>query len=89
MGSDAPRTSTANTLAALKSIRTARLDGAPICDSDHPRHTVRTRAPHAYLRWRNANARRRDVLAAQRKERALVRSEKGIRWSGRPLEAVA
>jgi hypothetical protein len=38
---------------------------------------------HAYLRWRNAIARHRDVLAAERKERACVRSEKGIRWGGR------
>jgi hypothetical protein len=40
---------------------------------------------HAYLRWRNKNARHPDVLAAQRKERARIRSEKGIRWGGRPL----
>ncbi|WP_344215478.1 hypothetical protein [Kribbella sancticallisti] len=26
-----------------------------------------------------------DVLAAQRRERARIRSEKGIRWGGRPL----
>lgn len=30
-----------------------------------------------------------DVLAAQRKERARIRSEKGIRWGGRPLNAAA
>ncbi|WP_435881189.1 hypothetical protein [Streptomyces bobili] len=29
------------------------------------------------------------VLAAQRKERARIRSEKGIRWGGRPLTNVA
>jgi hypothetical protein len=40
---------------------------------------------HAYLRWRNANARHRDVLAAERKERARILSEKGIRWGGGPL----
>lgn len=38
-----------------------------------------------YLRWRNANASHPDVLAAQRRERARIRSEKGIRWGGRPL----
>ncbi|MFF7098120.1 IS630 family transposase [Streptomyces rubradiris] len=126
----------ANTLAALKSIRAARPDGAPIyvildnlsahkgtdirrwakknkvelcftptytswanpieahfgplrqftiANSNHPSHTVQTRALHAYLRWRNANARHRDVLAAERRERARIRSEKGIRWGGRPL----
>lgn len=45
---------------------------------------AQTRALHAYLRWRNANARHPDVLVAQRRERARVRSEKGIRWGGRP-----
>ncbi|WP_307038067.1 IS630 family transposase [Streptomyces canus] len=129
-----------NTLAALKSIRAARPDGAPIylildnlsahkgtdirrwakkhkvelcftptyaswanpieahfgplrqftiANSNYPNHTVQTRALHAYLRWRNANARHRDVLAAERKERARIRSEKGIRWGGRPLTTAA
>lgn len=124
----------ANTLAALKSIRAARPDGAPIyvildnlsahkgadirrwakkykvelcftptyaswanpieahfgplrqftiANSHHPNHTVQTRTLHAYLRWRNVNARHHDVLAAERKERARIRSEKGIRWGGR------
>ena len=60
-----------------------------IANSHHPNHTVQTRALHAYLRRRNANARHRDVLAAERKERARIRSEKGIRWGGRPLSAAA
>ena len=60
-----------------------------IAGSDHPNHVVQTRALHAYLRWRNANARHPDVLAAQRRERARVRSEKGIRWGGRPLPLAA
>jgi hypothetical protein len=130
----------ANTLAALKSIRAARPDGAPIyvitdnlsahkgadirrwaknhkvelcftpayaswanpieahfgplrqftiANSNHHNHTVQTRALHAYLRRRDANARHPDVLAAQRKERARIRSERGIRWGGRPLPAAA
>ncbi|MEZ0069398.1 hypothetical protein ABIA32_005442 [Streptacidiphilus sp. MAP12-20] len=54
-----------------------------------PNHTVRARALHACLRRRNANARHRDVLAAQRRERARIRSEKGIRWGGRPLSTAA
>ncbi|MFK0264082.1 hypothetical protein ACIQU1_22520 [Streptomyces angustmyceticus] len=33
-----------------------------------------------------AHARRHDVLAAERKERALIRSGKGIHWGGRPLK---
>ncbi|MFE4649803.1 IS630 family transposase [Streptomyces sp. NPDC056707] len=126
-----------NTLTALRSIRAARPDGAPIyiildnlsahkgdmirrwaknnrvelcftptyaswanpieahfgplrqftvANSHHRNHTVQTRALHAYLRWRNKNARHPDVLAAQRKERARIRSEKGIRWGGRPTK---
>ncbi|RNL86751.1 IS630 family transposase [Halostreptopolyspora alba] len=60
-----------------------------IANSHHPNHTVQTRALHAYMRWRDANARHPDVLAAQRRERARVRSEKGIRWGGRPLAPAA
>ncbi|MGW6979177.1 IS630 family transposase [Streptomyces sp. NPDC054932] len=129
-----------NTLAALRSIRAARPDGAPIyvipdnlsshkgeqirrwarknrvelcftptyaswanpieahfgplrqftvANSHHRNHTVQPRALHAYLRWRNQNARHPGVLAAQRRERARIRSEKGIRWGGRPLMATA
>jgi hypothetical protein len=44
---------------------------------------VQTRNLQAYLRWRNANARHPDVLAAQRRERARVRTERQRRW-GRP-----
>ena len=134
------RKSAANTLAALKSIRAARPDGAPIyvildnlsahkgfkirqwaarnkvelcftptyaswanpidahfgplrqftiANSHHRNHSVQTRALHAYLRWRNANARHPGVLAAERKKRARIRSEKGIRWGGRSLAAAA
>ncbi|SDO90990.1 Helix-turn-helix domain-containing protein [Streptomyces sp. cf386] len=129
-----------NSLTALKSIRAARPDGAPIyvimdnlsahkgtkirawakknkvelcftptnaswanpieahfgplrqftlANSHHPNHTVQTRALHAYLRGRNANARHPDVLAAQRRERARIRSEKGIRWGRHPHSAAA
>ncbi|MEV0375908.1 transposase, partial [Streptomyces sp. NPDC050636] len=60
-----------------------------LANSHHPNHTVQTRALHAYLRWRNKNARHPDVLTAQRRERARIRSEKGIRWGGRPLSAAA
>jgi len=48
-----------------------------LANSNHPNHTVQTRALHP------------DVLAAQRRERARVRSEKGLRWGGRPLAAAA
>jgi hypothetical protein len=45
--------------------------------------------PACLLRWRHANARHRDVLAAERRERARIRSEKGIRCGRRPLKAAA
>ena len=131
--------SAVNTLAALRSIRTARPDGAPIyvildnlsahkgvqirrwaagnrvelcftptyaswanpieahfgplrtfvvAGSNHPNHPVLTRALHDYLRWRNANARHPDVLAAQRRERAKIRSERQRRW-GQPATHAA
>lgn len=60
-----------------------------LANSHHPNHTVQTRALHAYLRWRNQNARHPDVLAAQRRERARIRSERGLRWGGRPMLAAA
>jgi hypothetical protein len=132
------RKSAVNTLTALKSIRAARPDGAPIyiildnlsahkgaairawaersnvelcftptycswanpieahfgplkmfvvAGSNHPNHTVATRALQAYLRWRNTNARHPDVLAAQRRERARVRSERQHRWGQRAMHA--
>lgn len=60
-----------------------------VANSNHRSHPTQTRALHAYLRWRNKNARHPDVLAAQRKERARIRSEKGIRWGGRPLSTAS
>ncbi len=51
--------------------------------SDHRNHTVLARKLQDYLRWRNANARHPDVLAAQRRARARVRSERQHRL-GRP-----
>jgi len=44
--------------------------------SDHPSHAVLARKLQACLRWRNAHARHPDVLAAQRRERARLRSER-------------
>lgn len=60
-----------------------------LANSHHRSHPAQTLALHRYLRWRNANARHPDVLAAQRRERPRIRSEKGIRWGGRPLAATA
>jgi hypothetical protein len=48
-----------------------------------------TRDLHAYLLWRNANSRHPDMLAAQRRERARVSSEKGSRWGGRARSSLA
>ena len=56
--------------------------------SDYPNHTVLARNVQDYLRWRNAHARHPDVLAAQRRERARIRSERQQRW-GRPKTKVA
>ncbi|TVT14832.1 IS630 family transposase [Amycolatopsis rhizosphaerae] len=60
-----------------------------IAGSNHTNHPVLARRLHDYLRWRNANARHPDVLAAQRRERARVRSEKSIRWGGQHLTPAA
>jgi transposase len=59
-----------------------------IAGSHHPNHVALTRALHAHLRWRNAHARHPDVLAAQRRERARVRSERHRRW-GQPRQRPA
>ncbi|MFF9497193.1 transposase [Streptomyces flaveolus] len=60
-----------------------------VANSNHRNHTAQTRALHAYLRWRNANARHPHVLTAQRREHARIRSAKGIRWGGRLLHVAA
>jgi hypothetical protein len=57
--------------------------------SDHPSHTVLARKLQGYyLRWRNAHARHPGILAAQRRERARIRSERQQRW-GRPKPKAA
>jgi hypothetical protein len=59
-----------------------------MANSNYPNHTVLTRDLHAYLRWRNANVRHPDILAAQRRERASIRSERQQSW-GRPRTKAA
>ena len=59
-----------------------------IGNSDYPNHTTLARRLQDYLRWRNAHARHPDVLAAQRRERARIRSERQQRW-GRPKPKAA
>ena len=56
--------------------------------SDHPNHPVLARRLQDYLAWRNANARHPDILAAQRRERARIRSQRQQRW-GRPQSKAA
>lgn len=70
-------------------VRFGPLRQFTLANSNRPNHTAQIRALHAYLRWRNRNARHPDVLAAQRRVRARIRSEKGIRWGGRPLQMAA
>jgi hypothetical protein len=48
--------------------------------SDHPDHAVLACRLQACLAWRNVNARHPDVLAAQRRERARIRTERQQRW---------
>ena len=55
---------------------------------DHPDHAVLARRLQDYLRWRNAHARHPGVLAAQRRERARIRSERQQR-RGRPKPEAA
>lgn len=59
-----------------------------LAGSDHRNHVLLTRALHAHLRWRNAHAHHPDLLAAQRRERARVRSERHRRW-GQPKHRTA
>jgi hypothetical protein len=56
--------------------------------SDRPGRTVLARRLQGYLRWRNARARHRGVLAARRRERARIGSERQQRW-GRPKPKAA
>jgi len=59
-----------------------------LAGSNHPNHVVLTRVLHAHLRWRNAHARHPEVLAAERRERARIRSERHQRW-GHPHRTAA
>ena len=64
-------------------VRTFAMGG-----SDHRNHPALARKPQACLRWRNAHARHPGVLAAQRRERARLRSERQQR-RGRPKPEAA
>jgi hypothetical protein len=64
---------------SLKILRDCRLKGDGV-------HHAMLKIPRLHDL---ALARHPDVLAAQRKERARIRSEKGIRWGGCPLAPAA
>ena len=49
--------------------------------SDHRNHPALARKLQACLRWGNAHARHPGVLAAQRRERARIRSERQQHWA--------
>ena len=59
-----------------------------VSNSDYRNHPALARKLQAYLRWRNAQGRYPDMLAAQRRERARIRSERQQRW-GRPKPKAA
>ena len=56
-----------------------------MANSDYPNHAVLARDMHAHLRWRNTNARRPDVILAQRKERARHEARILVEVSGWPV----
>jgi transposase len=59
-----------------------------LANSDHADHTVLGRAIRSYLRWRNAHTRDPELLEAERRHRARIRSEQQRRW-GHPKRAAA
>jgi transposase len=59
-----------------------------LAGSAYRNHVALTRKLHEHLRWRNAHARHPDVLAAERRERARIRSEQHHRW-GHPRQHAA
>jgi hypothetical protein len=67
---------------AVRSGRTFVMGG-----SGHRNHPALARKLQACLRWRNARARHPGVLAAQRRERARIRSERQQRRGSPKPEA--
>jgi hypothetical protein len=61
-----------------------------MANSNYASHTMLASEMQAYLRWRNANARHPDVLAAQRGQRIRIRIRIRIkrhhRWGRPPVE---
>jgi transposase len=59
-----------------------------IANSDHQSHAELATAIRNYIRWRNANTRDPEVLALERKHRAMIRGEARRRW-GQPRARAA
>jgi transposase len=59
-----------------------------LTNSDHADHPALAKAIHTYLRWRNAHTRDPELLEAQRRHRARIRSEQQRRW-GHPKRHAA
>ncbi|GAA2774605.1 hypothetical protein GCM10010521_61230 [Streptomyces rameus] len=55
-----------------------------VANSNYRNPTVRTRALHGYLRWRNKSARNPEVPTVQRLERARIRGEKASAGAAEP-----
>lgn len=70
------------------------IDGRAIAAVHHRQLPPIATTPHrpepcTPIRWRNGNTSHPDVLAAQRRERARIRRERGVRWGGRSLAAAS
>ena len=59
-----------------------------LANSDHADHRALGRAIRAYLRWRNTHTRDPELLEAERRHRARIRSEQQRRW-GHPKRQAA
>ena len=59
-----------------------------LANSDHADHRALSRAIRSYLRWRNAHTRDPELLEAERRHRARIRSEQQRRW-GHPKRPAA
>ncbi len=59
-----------------------------LANSDHADHRALGRAIRNYLRWRNTHTRDPELLEAQRRHRARIRSEQQRRW-GHPKRRAA
>jgi len=59
-----------------------------LANSDHSDHPTLTKAIRGYLRWRNAHTKDPELLEAERRHRAKIRSEQQRRW-GHPKPRAA